>query len=88
MKFDRDMSYWKALRVIAVGLVKGQGLSRAELEDLWAGLKMVLLLFARLGALALLPIIAPLFAYLIQRIRKKEAARLDRMAEEQANGSG
>lgn len=74
--FDPDMTYWQSLRIVARGLIQWP-IYKCEMR--WAADAVkeaagyITLPFARLFALILLPISAPLLAWLVQVDRRRRA---------------
>lgn len=77
MSFDPNMTYWQSLRIVARGLIQNPT-RKYEREGFKSGLMDVLYYgsapIARLAVMLLLPISAPLFAWLVQIDRRKTAA--------------
>lgn len=77
--FDPNVTYWQSLRIVARGLIQWP-LNRYEARQIAAAIKDAavysIIPFARVIALILLPFSAPLCAWLVQRDRKKTAARI------------
>lgn len=79
MSFDPNMTYWQSLRIVARGLIQWP-LNRYEIKQIAEALKDAAVYLgaplARLLALILLPISAPLFALLVQMDRRKTAEKI------------
>lgn len=75
--FDADMKFWQVLKIVTIGLIQWP-YRMGDWDDIWTAFKDFMFygvigpLF-RLFLMMTLPISAPIFAFVVQADRRKEA---------------